>query len=88
MDLTPLERPSGKPTFTDRLVRYALGTLAVCAVASVIGEAFFPAVLPGDSGGNDLAGVAAVIWGLGAFVFCVVGATIDELHLRQQGKGD
>jgi hypothetical protein len=86
MDPVPLERPGGRSTWAGRFGWYLFGTMAVCAGAAVVGEAFFPAVLPGDSSENELAGLAAAVWALGALISCVFAALAYEAHLRARRR--
>lgn len=88
MDLTPSKRPQRRSTLSERLGRYALVTGAVCAIAAIVGEAFFPAELEGDTGGNDFAGLAAMIWVFVAFVVCVVAVASYEAYLRAERRRD
>jgi hypothetical protein len=79
-------QPRGEPrhgetsgTWGSRLLRYAVATFMVCAGAGAAGEVFFPAELRGDTGGNDFAGLAFIIWACGAFVLCLVGIVAFEV---------
>jgi Na+/serine symporter len=68
-------------TWLDRLVGYLVVTLFACPVAAVVGETFFPAELIGDTGENDFAGLAAMVWGLAALLLCLVGSIASEVYL-------
>ena len=63
-----------------------LGTLLVCTISALIGETFFPAELIGDTGGNDFAGLAAVVWALGAFILCVLAPVGYEVYVRWRAR--
>jgi hypothetical protein len=65
-------------------VFYLAATGLVCFVAGVVGEAYFPAELRGDTGSNGFAGVAAVVWALGAFVLCAAALEIYLLFRRRR----
>lgn len=86
MHLTHSERSSTRLTSGDRLAMYVLGTIAVCAIAAVIGETFFPAVLIGDTGGNHFAGLAAIVWAIGAFILVVVASVAYEVYARSRDR--
>ncbi|MEZ0579664.1 hypothetical protein [Nocardioides sp. MH1] len=60
---------------------YGIGTLGICALAGITGEAFFPVELIGDTGRNDMAGLALIIWSFYAFVLCVLAASAWEVRL-------
>ena len=72
---------TGSSSGLSRLVGYIAITVVVCFVAGVVGETWFPAELIGDTGGNDFAGVAALVWALGAFVLCQIAAAAFEIYL-------
>lgn len=86
VDLTPSERPKTRPPAGGRLAIYVLGTIAVCAIAAVIGETIFPAELIGDTGENDFAGLAAMVWALGAFILCVAASIAYEVYAHSHGR--
>jgi len=69
-----------------RLSIYVFGTAAVCIISAVIGETFFPAELIGDTGGNDFAGLAAIVWALTAFIVCVVASIACEVYARSRAR--
>lgn len=87
MDLTRSERPKRRTTPGGRLACYALVTVVICAIASIVGEELFPAELRGDTGGNDFAGLAAIVWAVGAFASCVAVAAIYEVLRRSRRRG-
>lgn len=64
-----------------RMGRYVGATMAACLLAAFIGETFFPAVLIGDTGENDFAGLAALFWAFCAFVICALLAVVCEIAL-------
>ena len=66
----------------DRILLYVLGTVTVCAVSAVIGETFFPAELVGDTGENEFAGLAGLVWALGALIVCVAASIAYEVYAR------
>jgi len=64
-----------------RVLVYVAAAVVVSFVGGVIGEIFFPAELIGDTGENDFAGLAGVIWAFCALVCCAVIAAGAELYL-------
>ena len=64
---------------------YVMVTIAVCAIATVVGSigGSSGTELRGDSGEpNELAGLAATIFAVIAFVLCVVAAIVCEVLVR------
>ena len=70
--------PASRWTLGARLAIYALVTAVVCLLAAILGEAFFPAELIGDTGANDFAGLAAILWAGNAFALCAVASIAFE----------
>ena len=69
------------------LLGYLGITVVVSAAAGAIGETFFPAELIGDTGENDFAGLAFMLWGCGAFVLCLIGIVAFEVFRARRRAG-
>ena len=81
MDVTR-KRSRTRSNARDRTLLYVVGTIVVCAVSALVGETLFPAELIGDTGENEFAGLAGLVWALGALIVCVAASIAYEVYAR------